>query len=291
MEAMLSTARLLQDQNSLISQLVSHALVSMTSVSTWETLAANPDEENLRRMTAAWENIDVTSSLPATPRMERCWAVNAFQSGLGNLWSITKSTRAFMPSLSSSPPSPLQNNLHETLLFAMFSLWPTFFRYADERQYLEYMQMVLDSRERNEDWNTLLAKSAAVRAGMESGDISHLIILGTIPSLASNIERVALLDTIAKLTRTAIALRRFALAQGGALPATLEELGPHYLPAVPLDPMDHQPIRYRRTAEGYLLYGIGPNGTDEGGNSAPSARRTSRSMENGLDIVWPQVAP
>ena len=288
-EAMLSIVRKLHEQTILISQLVGHSVLSIASASTWEILAANPDEENLRRLAAAWETIDVTSSFPATVRMERCWGLNGLRSDVGTLWKSTRAMTALTSSFPSGPPpSRFQDLIDNGLLFVTFSLWSTFFRYADERQLLEYFQMLLDSREQNEDWNTLLAKSSAVEAKLGFG---HFFSRTTIPGLKSSLERIALVDTIQKLTATAIALRRFALAHGNALPATLEELVPHYLPAVPLDPMDLQPIRYRRTADGCLLYGIGPNGKDEGGNPSRAPGKRANSWNDGLDIVWPQVAP
>lgn len=48
------------------------------------------------------------------------------------------------------------------------------------------------------------------------------------------------------LTRIYLALRLYHLDHGGALPATLDQLVPEYLPAVPLDPFDGKPLRYDR---------------------------------------------
>ena len=44
---------------------------------------------------------------------------------------------------------------------------------------------------------------------------------------------------------------------------------PEFVPKVPLDPVDGQPLRYRRNADGtFLLYSVGENGKDDGGNPA-----------------------
>lgn len=64
--------------------------------------------------------------------------------------------------------------------------------------------------------------------------------------------------------RVAVAFRAFSLAEARA-PATLEELVPLYLPAVPTDPFDGAPLRY--DPERRLVYSIGVNGTDDGGRS------------------------
>ena len=39
------------------------------------------------------------------------------------------------------------------------------------------------------------------------------------------------------------------------------------LEAVPLDPYDGQPLRYRRLADGIAVYSIGKNGVDDGGDT------------------------
>lgn len=65
------------------------------------------------------------------------------------------------------------------------------------------------------------------------------------------------------------ALTMFALEafhrQHGRYPDSLSELVPQYLPRMPLDYADRQPLRYRRTGEDYLLYSIGADGRDDGG--------------------------
>jgi hypothetical protein len=61
-----------------------------------------------------------------------------------------------------------------------------------------------------------------------------------------------------------MALGRYRLAEG-QFPETLQALVPEYLAAVPEDPIDLQPLRYRRDEEGYVVYSIGTNGVDDGG--------------------------
>lgn len=45
----------------------------------------------------------------------------------------------------------------------------------------------------------------------------------------------------------------------------LEDLVPEVLPAVPLDPFTDQPLVYRPTADGPLLYSLGYDRRDDGG--------------------------
>lgn len=45
---------------------------------------------------------------------------------------------------------------------------------------------------------------------------------------------------------------------------------PDTLPAIPEDPFDEQPLRYRRLPQGFLVYSIGPDFADDGGREKPA---------------------
>jgi hypothetical protein len=51
------------------------------------------------------------------------------------------------------------------------------------------------------------------------------------------------------------------LARKGALPTSLADLVPEFLPAVPLDPWNGKPLRH----EGAKVWSVGRNGVDDGG--------------------------
>jgi hypothetical protein len=62
-----------------------------------------------------------------------------------------------------------------------------------------------------------------------------------------------------------IAVERFRLANQGSWPPTLAAVvGAKLLDKVPLDVFDGQPLRYRKTTNGVVVYSIGPNGTYSG---------------------------
>ncbi len=65
-------------------------------------------------------------------------------------------------------------------------------------------------------------------------------------------------------TRVALGIERYRLAKG-ALPKVLDDLVPQYIDKVPIDPFDGEPLRYKLTEPGYIVYSIGEDGTDEGG--------------------------
>jgi len=80
------------------------------------------------------------------------------------------------------------------------------------------------------------------------------------------------LRTRIDMSRIALAIERYRLVTGW-VPERLEVLVPQYLDAAPLDPFDGQPIRYRNTEPGYLLYSIMEDGQDNGGRTRDEVKR------------------
>lgn len=73
-----------------------------------------------------------------------------------------------------------------------------------------------------------------------------------------------------QLARLAFALAAFH-AERGAYPPLLDELAPVYLDEVPFDPFTAAPLRYELGApDGYRLYSVGENLTDDGGRGHES---------------------
>ncbi|MEX2121726.1 MAG: hypothetical protein WD847_19230 [Pirellulales bacterium] len=63
-----------------------------------------------------------------------------------------------------------------------------------------------------------------------------------------------------------LAIRSYRL-EHGKLPGDLRQLVPDDLAALPEDPFSRAPLVYRLEGEGYMLYSVGVNRTDEGGRS------------------------
>jgi hypothetical protein len=67
-----------------------------------------------------------------------------------------------------------------------------------------------------------------------------------------------------RLLITDLAIRSYQM-QHGKLPATLDDLVPEFLPALPADTPGGGRIVYRKTDDGYRIYCTGPDGDDDGG--------------------------
>ncbi len=89
-----------------------------------------------------------------------------------------------------------------------------------------------------------------------------------------------------RLALTGLALERHRLAHGG-YPESLAALVPRFLEAVPEDPMDGQPLRYSRQADGgFKLYSVGRDHEDQGGRRANRRARSSMDRGEPSDQVW-----
>ena len=90
--------------------------------------------------------------------------------------------------------------------------------------------------------------------------------------------------TTSRLAITVAGLERHRLATG-SYPKALGDLVPKWVPTVPLDPMDGQPLRYRLNAdESFTLYSVGPNQTDDNG-----VFESQQGQD--LDWAWPPNHP
>lgn len=67
---------------------------------------------------------------------------------------------------------------------------------------------------------------------------------------------------------TALALHAYNL-EHGTYPETLSALAPEYLKVVPTDPFNTSALRYKKQGAGYLLWSIGPDKKDNGGQPIP----------------------
>lgn len=69
----------------------------------------------------------------------------------------------------------------------------------------------------------------------------------------------------------------------GRVPATLADVVPRYARAVPIDPFTGRSLLYRQDAQGYVIYGVGENRTDDGGEVV-RVGKTGRPRDNGIRV-------
>ena len=114
-------------------------------------------------------------------------------------------------------------------------------------------------------------------------------LLGQFEGLA---KRIAQAQAYQNMVIIACALERWSLAHGGGYPDSTSALVPEFLAKLPIDPVNGQPLRYRRTDDGrYRLWSVGANLKDEDGTPGidvvgpKDTRRISNDPNKG-DWVW-----
>jgi len=98
-----------------------------------------------------------------------------------------------------------------------------------------------------------------------------------LPALAVVPARGARAQSSVDLAVVACAIERSRLAKGH-YPTTLNELVPEFIARVPRDVIDGQPLRYHLADNRYVLYSIGWNQKDDGGEYPPKATRDRRLL-------------
>jgi hypothetical protein len=151
----------------------------------------------------------------------------------------------------------------------------------------------------------LAARKEAFPARLKSDDVFEarvqaaqpkklLFATLVLPTLNGQAKKEATSLSRLRLSQIAIALERFRATHNNQYPNALGELSPSILPAVPVDPFDGQPLRYRKQDSGYRLYGIGPDLKDDGGKrlAAGQNEATTTSFDLVFEVIKaPKAAP
>jgi hypothetical protein len=110
------------------------------------------------------------------------------------------------------------------------------------------------------------------------------LVAVAVPNFTKATQTTAHNQAMADEAQIACALERYRLAHG-EYPESLDALVPQFIEKLPHDIIGGQPLHYRREASGkFLLYSVGWNETDDGGEVALKPDG-SEDRENG-DWVW-----
>lgn len=114
-------------------------------------------------------------------------------------------------------------------------------------------ELILENKQKITGWKMLFRENL----------IGRLMFGVTGLSLKTAVVKGCENDLISNITIIELALLQYKEDKGD-LPSNLNQLIPSYLSSIPLDPFDHQPIRY--SASKKTLYSIGVNKKDLGGS-------------------------
>jgi len=312
-----------------ISQLVRFAIAQMSASATWEILqATNVSYEDLAQLQQDWESLEFAHPLENAFLFER---VNSLEFQNVRRHSPAQLLlSANLPSTSFVPKSVVNGKLTDwngsstnfvlvdarsisnsqrrifikiaasvSKTWHCFFLWPQFESYSDELRGLQEWQIMFAAThmaETNASFQNIqsFVNTNFSQIGFNLIEENPYAIFSRNANQLTALRKAVLAEVTRNAAITAIALKRYELRHH-QLPATLAELTPDLLKAVPIDCMDGQPLRYRRNADGtFLLYSVGENGKDDGGDPSLEQGVTGSSFNwqnaRALDWVWPQPA-
>ncbi|MEX2174088.1 MAG: hypothetical protein WD872_06980 [Pirellulaceae bacterium] len=246
-EATFAASRAMENQLTLVEHLVSLAIAGV-AIQNVESLLNEMDltDEQLVQLQAAVERADLRGGLTTGMLGERGMGYHAFH----HMEQMTSRNNAG----AMAPPG--EGHLS---------------RPVDCKFYLETVrQLVEASREPmpqalRQAQQAELNVKAVIGVGNPLTKMNYMLTAMMMPAGTAAFAANARGQAQFQLLRCAIATRRYQQKHATDPPA-LAQLVPEFLPSVPLDPFDGQPLRMKTSPAEIVLYSIGKDGKDDGGN-------------------------
>jgi hypothetical protein len=87
-----------------------------------------------------------------------------------------------------------------------------------------------------------------------------------------------------RVMRLAVAIERYRRDHGGQIPPTLDALSPQYLPAALVDPYSGRSFAFKVEPDGYVVYSVGTNRSDDGADVGAVFPRTYVQLDSARDL-------
>lgn len=288
--------RLFDNEPLPISQLVRYAMVQISFKATWEVLQEKRwTDAQLSELQSKWEAIDLLSSLETFIAMERANEVETLAKARRSSETLAVS---WLPMTGGWADNMRQKfrNLYDR--YPRTWMWRSSWSYEEERYYLQVSTAALEDLRKIKETGIFVPCLDEFRRHATNIDsaypdaANHFILfnIGYKGIFTGFFVKLAEAETAKRVLVTVLALKRYHL-QHGAYPANLDELVPNYLKQVPIDFMDGKPLRYRLRPDGdFLLYSVGEDGEDNGGDPSRGKTGSQYNWLAGRDAVWPRAA-
>ncbi len=289
-----------------VSHLVRFADTALTFGAFWQALQINgwPDEK-LLRLQREWESVNFFTNLPEIEAFNRASLVAQCQRESQEWHSGPMSAGEFINASLHFPLGVWQELKYSYSQRQYFQLG----MYVDEKHLmLFYRDREVEMRDALQapNWTAMRQLPGVMRTiPFQSKYRSRMQTILNLREMNTRVQRedssllarAARAEVQRQLIITAIALERYR-GKNGSYPNSLAKLAPEFMPAVPLDFMDGEPLRYRPTTDGhFLLYSVGLDCVDNGGTMQRSFRDMGyeqppdrNAPQPEFDLVWPLPA-
>ena len=311
---LLALVRANQNEGTIISHLVRIAMTAIASAATWDYLqATNVTDAQLAMLQKSWEQMEFFHSAENSFLMERAITTMGIEKLRASHAEFSRLTGSGLlsPSPASSPSTVgvlgLDAMIKSTKLAVGEAMWRSSWSYTEELHLLQTHEVVFETlraMQTNQllkpDYDAMTARISSLgltnagEAFFRALEISDFREEFDANFVSGTISKSMRIEAARRVVIAAIALKRFQVKHG-QWPETLGELVPEFFAAVPIDPFDGKPLRYHPNADGtYLLYCVGEDGVDDGGDPTLPASITSTVFywqnNKARDWVWPQPA-
>jgi hypothetical protein len=163
--------------------------------------------------------------------------------------------------------------------------------HEDHAQFLRLINEVcriaqLPFEDQRAEWQNLRADLVAKKA-QATREVRWMVAIFLMPAFDKVAQSAQRDQALLRCIITALAAERFRLANKG-WPKTLNDLCPQFLPKVPTDPYDGEPLRLARREDGIVIYTVGADGEDNGGEHLdPNKPSDTGSSDLGIRLWNP----
>jgi hypothetical protein len=306
-QALMTQAELGREYKSepfIICQLVRIAIAQIGIGMTWEALQYRGwSEEQLAALQTNWESFNLMDQWELTLGMERAEDEIGFKEMRRSFNEYSAASSLYnnfddrVNQALINPREGIPGILGEPLHYLMWRWWGS---YHEELYGMQASQAAMETLRRARTNDAFIpALSAYYETATNILQKNHpgwerqfIFANRVVDIIGRSMLKGAVAETERRMAVTAIALERYRLRHG-RYPAAQADLTPDILRKVPIDFMDGKPLRYRRRDDGtFLLYSVGEDGKDSGGDGSPSPTDTQSNKQwyRMQDIIWPAPA-
>lgn len=294
--ATLQLPRLMADDQIAISELVRIAIMAIDISEVWEAIQADGwSDEDLARLQAACQKPQFLQAMMHALEGERIFADTGY-----DLFrkSNDETSKALEWEFTFAGEEDRRGGMSKFLEKQIYCrIWRFAWSYQDQQQNLEHLQRLVEAARKAGKEKCYVGVLPDIEKSMLEIEkrnwydrlrfgLSHSGV-----SLSRTIARAMLVETERSQLVCAIALKHYFLHYK-KFPASLDQLAPEFLSAVPTDYMDGKPMKYHLNSNGsFTLYSVGQNGIDEGGDTTPlKDAKNANHLWWRKDMVWPAAA-
>lgn len=256
------TARTFDDEPILISWLVRAACLWITANAMENALTLTPfPDARLAELQAAFLDADQAEFLSRALITERTFGLEVLQSSPSKYATLNQ-----VPSgIPGAPGASNVERITATLVQTGYQLSGG--QGSDTEYYLKTLRELIEISRLSGPARMSALLELQNRFDKESNRWNRHRSRATAEALFEAAKKDQRTAAILRSASVGCAIERFRNAHQGQLPNSLTDLIPTYLPSIPLDPANDQPLRFRPLDPGYVVYGVGPDGEDNQGNS------------------------